>query len=67
MMKGDVSPTLDSGQRIFHAYEDDSFRLGQEVITSTFYFHQNMVQPWLKTSIASLTAADFTWLEKKKT
>jgi len=65
MMKGDVTPDLESGQRLFHRYENDSFQLGAESIQQNFYFHcGEVVQPWA-ISISSLSVDDFKWLENK--
>ena len=64
-MKGDVTPELESGKRIFHAYDDNYFRLGRERITSSFFFHEGKVTtPWGKDSVASLAPEDFNWLEE---
>lgn len=65
-MKGDVTPALESGQRIFHAYDDDYFQLGREKIYNNFYFHLGeVIQPWAN-SVAGLEVADFAWLEGKQ-
>ncbi|MDX8387610.1 MAG: MTH938/NDUFAF3 family protein [Ghiorsea sp.] len=64
-MKGDVTPDLESGQRVFHRYGDDYFQLGQERIESNFFFHLGEVSPWITGDISSLTVADLTWLENK--
>ncbi len=65
-MKGDVTPDLERGQRVFHAYEDDSFKFGKETITTHFYFHQGkVVQPWSHGQLATLNIEDFSWLENE--
>lgn len=64
MMKGDITPDLESGQRLFHAYGDDYFQLGQERIHASFYFHMgNIVSPWANNDTSGLQASDFFWLE----
>jgi len=66
LMKGDVTPDLESGQRVFSGYGDDYFKLGQEKICSHFYFHTGkVVQDWGGDGIASLKISDFKWLEEK--
>jgi len=66
-MKGDVTPELESGQRIFHAYDDDYFQLGREKINANFYFHLGeVIQPWANNSVEALGVADFAWLEGKQ-
>ncbi len=64
-MKGDITPELDSGQRLFHAYGDTYFQLGRDRIESGFYFHQGKVSlPWAASKVADLTVTDFNWLEE---
>lgn len=64
MMKGDVTPLLESGQRLFHAYGDDFFQFGQDKIWENFYFlHDQLVAPWAEKCVADLTPQDFSWLE----
>lgn len=67
-MKGDVTPDLESGQRLFHTYGDDFFQLGQEKIESSFYFFAgNVTSPWIKSDISTLQTSDLSWLEGSKT
>lgn len=64
-MQGDITPDLESGQRIFHAYGDDYFQLGHEKIEASFYFSQGkVVSPWLKGAISDLCIQDLLWLAK---
>ena len=64
-MQGDITPDLESGQRIFHAYGDDYFQLGHEKIEGSFYFSQGeVVSPWLKGAISNLGIQDLQWLAK---
>lgn len=64
-MKGDVTPLLESGQRIFRSYEDDYFQLGHEKISSNFCFcFGELIQPWAEqNSVTALKIEDFKWLE----
>lgn len=64
-MKGDVTPALESGQRIFHRYGNDYFQLGQEKIEENFYFHLGTVNPWISEDISTLKVEDLKWLEDK--
>ena len=65
-MQGDITPDLESGQRVFTGYDDHSFTLGQEVIASHFYYHDGQVSyDFAKNgTISSLQVADFKWLEQ---
>ncbi len=64
MMKGDVTPDLESGQRLFHQYGDNFFQLGRERIEENFYFHLGQViKPWGSDNVAGLKVEDFSWLE----
>lgn len=66
MMKGDVTPELESGQRVFHAYGDDYFQLGQDRFEASLYFHEGEVTtPWLQGDISLLKVSDLKWLEDK--
>jgi len=63
-MQGDITPDLESGQRVFHAYGDNFFQLGHDKIESSFYFHQGeVVSPWIQQDISTLTIAGLKWLE----
>ncbi|MDX8384453.1 MAG: Mth938-like domain-containing protein [Ghiorsea sp.] len=66
MMKGDVTPDLESGQRVFTGYDDDSFTFGDETITSHFYCHGGHMNYEFgkRGNISSLQVADFKWLEQ---
>jgi len=67
VMRGDVSPALESGQRVFRSYGDNYFQLGSERIEQAFWFYLGKTQmPWEVTSVASMQVADFKWLELEK-
>jgi len=64
-MQGDITPELDSGQRLFHAYGDDFFQLGGDRVESSLYFHQGkIVAPWISGDISKLQVKDLAWLEE---
>jgi len=65
VMQNDITPSLESGQRIFHAYGDDFFQLGKDRIESSLIFnHGEVTSPWIEGNIASLQMSDLTWLEE---
>ena len=65
-MQGDITPSLESGQRLFHTYGDDFFQLGKDRLESSLCFNQGqMIAPWIEGNIASLTINDLKWLEEK--
>ncbi len=64
-MQGDITPDLESGQRLFHQYGDDFFQLGKDKVESSLVFHQGIITaPWIEGNISSLQVSDLTWLEK---
>ncbi len=64
VMQGDITPDLESGQRVFHAYGDDFFQLGQDKIVSSFVFHHGEITaPWVEGAIGGICVEDFKWLE----
>ncbi len=65
MMKGDVTPDLESGQRLFHSYGDDYFQLGNERIEENFCFHQGRVTTWDVEHPTILEVEDMQWLEQQ--
>jgi len=63
-MQGDITPDLESGQRLFHAYGDDFFQLGKDKIKSSLYFNEGEITtPWFDADISKLTVSDLTFLE----
>ncbi len=64
-MQNDITPALESGQRIFHAYGDDYFQLGQDKVESSLMFHHGKITtPWIDGSISTVTIADLQRLEE---
>ena len=67
MMKGDVTPELESGQRVFRRYGDDYFQLGQERMEENFcFFAGRFIKPWQVDAVSAMQASDFKWLEDEK-
>jgi len=65
VMQGDITPALESGQRIFHAYGDDYFQLGQDKVeTSLIFNHGDIISPWIAGDISTLKIDDLKWLEE---
>jgi len=63
-MHGDITPELESGQRLFHAYGDDFFQLGKDRFTTSLYFNEGKItSPWFDADISKLTVGDLTFLE----
>jgi len=63
-MHGDITPSLESGQRLFHTYGDNFFQLGKDRVESSLCFNAGeMTAPWIEGDISQLTIADLKWLE----
>ena len=67
VMQNDITPSLESGQRIFHAYGDDFFQLGNDRIESSLIFnHGEVTSPWVEGDMTTLTVDDLKWMESNK-
>ncbi|HID37645.1 MAG TPA: hypothetical protein EYP39_09795 [Ghiorsea sp.] len=63
-MQGDITPPLESGQRLFHTYGDDFFQLGKDRVESSLHFFAGkLVSPWFDGDITQLQVSDLKWLE----
>ncbi len=63
-MQADITPGLESGQRLFHTYGDDFFQLGKDRVESSLYFNAGkIVAPWLAVDMTKASVEDFKWLE----
>ena len=63
-MQGDITPPLESGQRLFHKYGDNFFRLGEDKVESSLHFFAGkLISPWFDGNITQLQVSDLTWLE----